>query len=102
MLNPSFKKEDIVKEGFLWRDEAIKVDIPEGVETVKNTELEKYQGYDGSGKWNIDREILKKVIVDEKGNAWKIIPMEYDFLMKHSLPLPSIHWAERTKLAFGF
>ena len=92
----------MVNEGYLWRDEAVKVDIPEGAETVKNTELSKFQRYDELGKWNIDQEILKKVIVDEKGNAWKIIPMEYDFLMKHSLPLPTIHWAERTKLAFGF
>jgi hypothetical protein len=26
--------------------------------------------------------------------------MEYDFLMKHELPLPEIHWLERIKLGF--
>jgi len=38
------------------------------------------------------------VIVDEKGNYYKITKQEYDFLMKYALPLPEIHWFERLKM----
>jgi hypothetical protein len=30
------------------------------------------------------------------------VKMEYDFLMKHGLPLPELHWLERIKLWFKF
>ena len=46
---------------------------------------------------HIDPAILKKVIKDEKGNVYRIIKMEYDFLMKHGLSLPRKHWLERLK-----
>ncbi len=29
LFDPSFTKEEVEKEGFLWRDEPIRVDIPE-------------------------------------------------------------------------
>lgn len=47
--------------------------------------------------WWIDPTILKKVIRDEDGNVYRIIKMEYDFLMKHGLPLPRKHWLGRLK-----
>jgi len=41
------------------------------------------------------------VIVDEKGDYYRIVQIEYDFLMKHSLPLPEIHWMDRMELNLG-
>ena len=51
-------------------------------------------------QWYIDPEIMKVVISDEKGNYYRIVKMEYDFLMKHSLPLPTMHWLDRMKMGF--
>jgi hypothetical protein len=59
--------------------------------------LDKYEGYDENGKRHIDESILKKVIIDESWNAWRIVNMEYSFLVKHGLPLPRKHWLERMK-----
>ena len=121
LIDDSFTKEEVEKEWYLRRDEAIKVDIPEWMDMVKTTELNNYQWRKINDKfytleqiWDkklkewiemqryIDPEILKKVIVDEKGNYYRIVKMEYDFLMKHALPLPEIHWLERIKLGFKF
>jgi len=44
LIDPSFTKEEVTKAGYLRRDEPIKVDIPEGVETVKVSELGKFEG----------------------------------------------------------
>ncbi|MCH2188486.1 hypothetical protein MK079_01495 [Candidatus Gracilibacteria bacterium] len=96
-----FTKEEVEAKGYMWRDEEIKVDIPEGSKIIQTTELDSYQGYDENGEWKIDPEILKTVIQDEKGNYYRIVQMEYDFLMKHALPLPEIHWMDRMKLNFG-
>jgi hypothetical protein len=40
------------------------------------------------------------VILDEQGNAYRVIPMELEFLRKHGLPLPRKHWLERMKENF--
>gem|GEM_PF-3471814 len=48
-------------------------------------------------KRHIDPTILNKIIVDEQGNYYRIVKMEYDFLIKHSLPLPRKHWLDRMK-----
>ncbi|MDP2669890.1 MAG: hypothetical protein Q8O99_02570 [bacterium] len=45
----------------------------------------------------IHPDILKKVIRDEQGNYYRIIPMEYKFLKKHGLPLPRVHRLDRLK-----
>ncbi|NUJ98003.1 hypothetical protein HGA92_04430 [Candidatus Gracilibacteria bacterium] len=122
LIDDSFTKEEVGKEGFMWRDEKIKVDIPEGAEIVyaknppvlsdiplikgdsqsgaKAGGLNDYQGFDENGNWKINPEILKKVIIDNDGNYYKIVPMEYDFLMKYGLPLPEVHWLERIKMGF--
>ena len=102
LMDDSFSKEEITAQWYLWRDEEIKVDIPAGAETVKTHDIGKYEGYTQEGEREINPEILKKVIVDEKGNSYRIVKMEYDFLMKHGLPLPEIHWLERIKLGFKF
>ena len=154
LIDDSFTKEEVEAEGYLWRDEEVKVDIPEGVEIVKVSELGEYEGWkqtshqteqvgsvlppyqegqnvespliqgescwkqervspggrgggsrevrDG-GVWKtryIDPEILNKVIQDEQGNVYRIVKMEYDFLMKHGLPLPRLHWLDRLKENF--
>ncbi len=66
LIDDSFTKEEIEADGYLWRDEPIRVDIPEGMKVVKSSELDKYQGFDSTGDWNINPEITKKVISDEK------------------------------------
>ena len=125
-LDDSFTKEEVEARGYLWRDDPITVDIPEWVQTVRVDELGEYEGWrsrdwgsvvrssqdpsipqddDGHSEWLerwIDPEIMKKVILDEEGNAYRVIPMEYEFLMKHGLPLPRKHWLERIKQHFVF
>ena len=77
---------------------------------MKTSELEKFERRSNSprpnghpslereGKqWWIDSEILKKVIIDEAGNAYRVIPMELEFLRKYGLPLPRQHRLERLK-----
>ena len=100
LIDPSFTKEEVTARGYLWRDEPIKVDIPAGVQTVRNAELDQFEGFDAEGNRKINDEILKKVIVDEVWNAYRVIPMELDFLRKYGLPLPRKHWLERMKENF--
>jgi hypothetical protein len=102
LIDDSFTKEEVTAEWYLRRDEEIKVDIPAGSEVVKVSELNNFQWFDSEWNWKIDPEILKKVIVDEKWNSYRIIKMEYDFLMKYWLPLPELHWLDRIKLGFKF
>ena len=100
-LMTNLTKEEVVSKWYMWRDEEIKVDIPEGSTVVSTNDLDKYQWYDEQWNWKINPEILKVVIQDEKWNYYKIVEMEYDFLMKHELPIPEIHWMDRMKLNFG-
>ena len=95
-----FTKEEVESEWYLRRDEEIKVDIPEWTETVKSSELDQYQWFDSEWKRTIDPSILKKVIVDQKWDYYRIVKMEYDFLVRHWLPLPELHWLDRIKLGF--
>ena len=44
---------------------------------------------------------MKKVIKDDSWNYYRIVKMEYDFLVKHELPLPRLHWLDRMKVNFG-
>jgi len=64
--------------------------------------LSDFQWFDSNGKRIINPEILKKVIRDDKWNYYRIVKMEYDFLMKYGLPLPTLHRLERIKLGFRF
>ena len=52
-------------------------------------------------KRHIDPSILKKIIVDDGGNYYRIVQMEYDFLVKHGLPLPRKHRLDRMKENFS-
>ena len=67
LVDDSFTKEEVEKEGFLWRDSPIKVDIPEWFEVIKTSELGKFERLQNS-TWYIDPSILEKVIVDKYGN----------------------------------
>ncbi|MDD2870797.1 MAG: hypothetical protein PHS49_02305 [Candidatus Gracilibacteria bacterium] len=102
LIDDSFTKQEVENEGYMWRESEINVDIPEGYHIIGVNDLSDYQGYDSNGNWQINPEILKKVIKDEKGNIYRIVQMEYDFLMKHGLPLPEIHWLDRIKMGFKF
>ena len=95
----TFTKGEGEAAGYLWRDEPIKVDIPEWLEIVNSSELDRFQGF-REEKWHIDPSILEKGIVDERWNYYRIVKMEYDFLMKHGLPLPTTHWLDRIKMGF--
>ena len=99
LIDPSFTKEEVTSKGYLRRDEPIKVDIPADAKVVQSTELDKFEGRRDDQR-TIDPEILKYVIQDEQGNYYRIIPMEYKFLMKHGLPLPRKHRLERMKENF--
>ena len=140
LIDSSFTKEEVVAKWYLWRDEPIKVDIPEWAQIVKTNELGEYEGrmigtdfYPSTGsqtphdidhpnkptttsgppplsgrmqelqqesKRHIDPSILKKIIQDPEGNIYRIVPMEYEFLMKHGLPLPRKHRLDRMKENF--
>ncbi len=100
MIDESFTKEEVEKDGYLWRDEPIRADIPEHMEVIRSTELDPYQGFDTEWNWNIDVSILDRVIIDIKGNSYRIVKMEYDFLLRHGLPLPTLHWLDRIKMGF--
>jgi hypothetical protein len=83
---------------------------------VKTSELDRYEWWiiDGTftsladgGTWtewasrSIDPEILKVIIQDEQGNVYRVVQMEYDFLLKHGLPLPRTHRLDRMKQHFS-
>jgi len=101
LIDDTFTKEEVEKDWYMRRDEGIKVDIPATAEIIETNELKNYQWFEWD-KRTIKPEILKKVIKDEKGNYYRIVKMEYDFLMKHGLPLPELHRLERIKLGFKF
>ena len=106
------KKEEIISGWFMYREGKIKVDIlneneiiysspqpyPKG-EGVKS--LDDFEWFDSEWNWKINPEILKKVIKDDSWNYYRIIKMEYDFLVKYWLPLPRLHWLDRMKVNFG-
>ena len=125
-LIEDFTKEEIESEWYLRRDKEIKVDIPEWMEVVEVKDLGEYEWWQvgmeffpsasfewktppPSGhlpltgekwdwwSWYIDPSILKKVIRDEEGNVYRVIKMEYDFLVRYGLPLPRKHWLKRLK-----
>lgn len=102
MFNYDFSKEDIISEWYMWRDEEINVDTPNGATIIESKDLWYYEWYDENGKWQINSEILKLVIKSDNWNFYRIVPMELEFLQRHNLPLPRIHWFERIKLGFNF
>jgi len=100
LIDDSFTKEEIEKDGYLRREEEIQVDVPSWANVTTIAELDQYESLDSEGNRQINPEILTKVIKDEQGNIYKIVKREYDFLMKYGLPLPRNHWLDRIKLWF--
>ena len=100
LIDPSFTKEEVTAKWYLWRDEPIKVDIPETAQVISIDDLDQYESFDDAGVWKIDASILKKVIQDHEGNVYTIQWLEYNFLVKHGLPLPRKHWLDRMKENF--
>jgi hypothetical protein len=43
LIDDSFTKEEVTKEGYLRRDEEIKVDLPDGADIITVDTLDKYQ-----------------------------------------------------------
>jgi len=66
LIDDSFTKEEVMEEGFLRRDGEISVDVPANAEIITIQDFGQYQGFDDRGNWNINPEILKKVIKDDK------------------------------------
>jgi hypothetical protein len=88
-----YGREEIVADGYLWRDEESQVDIPAGAEVVDVADLDP-RAYDES--------IMKKVLRDKHGKLYRIVPMEYAFLKKYDLPLPTTHWHDRMREGLRF
>lgn len=97
LIDDSFTKKEVEKDWFMWREEKIKIDISKDAEVIDILWLSDYQLFDKNWNWKIDSSILKKVIIDENWDYYKIVKLEYDFLIKYSLPLPNNHWQERIK-----
>ena len=100
LIDKSFTKEEVTQLGYLWRETNNNVDIPPNAEVIDVKDLGNYQGYDNEGHRKIDPQIVKKVIRDSKGEYYRIIPMELEFLQKYALPLPELHRLERIRLGF--
>jgi hypothetical protein len=100
LIDPSFTKEEVTKLWYLRRDEPIKVDIPEGAVTVKSSELGQFESTNEQWNWKLDETVCKRVILDENGDAYRIIPLELEFLQQYGLPLPRKHWLTRMKETF--
>jgi hypothetical protein len=153
LLDDSFTKQEVEAAWYLWRDDAVQVDIPEWVEVVKVSQLGEYEGrtirhpdvgqdlttaastetpalqasplegeqsngfpllkgeekgvfgqsnkeWKNKAKRTINPSILKKVIQDEQWNVYRVMKMEYEFLVKYWLPLPKTHRLDRIKQHF--
>lgn len=81
LIDPTFTKEEVTAAGYLRRDAPVQVDIPAEAELISVDELEKYERYQDDTRY-IDPAILTKIIHDDEGNVYRIVKMEYEFLMK--------------------
>ncbi len=86
-----FDESEIVKDGYLRRQEEVKVDIPTTAAIIKTND---------PLLTNYDESILAKVIQDSKGNYYRIVKPELDFHARYGLPLSLLHWMDRLKLHF--
>lgn len=84
-----FSREEILKKGYLWRDDPIKTWVPEWSTIVQSKDLDIK---------NFEKDICDVVIESDEGNFYRIMPLEYEFLKKHNLPLPNIHWKDTMKM----
>lgn len=102
LLSKNITENDAVQRGYLWRKENEKADIPAWLRQIGTRDLDTFQGFDQEGNWNIDASIVDSVIIDDRQDYYRIMPLELSFLQKYGLPIPEIHWTERRKLHFSF
>ena len=57
LIDDSFTKEEVEAKGYMWRDEKVKVDIPEGVEVVDVKDLGEYEGRSNSPQTSLSGDI---------------------------------------------
>lgn len=98
-IDDSFSQEEVTEKGFLWRNDAIRADIPMDAEIVTTHDLGNFESTENG--WEIQDSILEKIIRDDKGNLYRITAIELDFLTRIGLPLPRTHWSDRMKQAIG-
>lgn len=48
IIDETFTKEEVEKDGYIWRENPIKVDVPEGLEILKTTELTNFENFDAA------------------------------------------------------
>ena len=84
-----YKKEDILKKWYLWREEHIKTWIPEWNKIIQSRNL---------GITNYSEDILNIIIESTWWDFYRIMPMELNFFKKYNLPLPTMHWKDTMKL----
>lgn len=101
LIDDSFSKTEVQNKWYMWRTDEIKIDIPKWSDVIEVKELNNFETYNEHWEWSINREILQKVVKDNAWNYYRILPSEYEFLIKYKLPLPRIHWKERIKKGFN-
>lgn len=99
-MDDSFNRTEVTAQGFLWRDEPIRADIPEKAEIISTHDLNQFESTTNDG-WKIDTSVLKKIIRDDVGNYYRVTQIELDFLTRWNLPLPRTHWSDRMRQAIG-
>lgn len=97
LMSSDWDQSELVDKGYLWREGQIATDIPATTKLVQSSDLTQFESCSTDGVWSIDPNVMDYVIQDAQGNVYKIIKMEYDFLVKYGLPLPRLHWMERMK-----
>lgn len=76
-------KEEALKRGYCWKDEAIKNVAPQTVKLPDNTQ-------------EAGEEICDELLVCEiTGRNYRIVPQELKFLKRMGLPLPRTSWDSR-------
>lgn len=78
------------KHNIKWRTKDREINIPSQAETINAKDL--------PNTFEVDEDILKKVIICEKSQRpFKIMPLELEFIKKRNLPIPRIHYELRTE-----
>ncbi len=87
------EKEEVTKKGYLWRDEDVRVNIPEWKDIVSSTDVQKWLL-----DWKYSYSDLPWLILSDAGwDVFTIQQLEAEFLEKYQLPLPELHWLKRIK-----
>ncbi len=99
VLWETVSKEQVLTDGYLWRDESIVIDLPEWTTCISSADLSNFETR--TTDWiSIDPSILQQVIETPTWDKYRIIAMELAFLQKYWLPLPRRHRLERLRSMF--